>query len=259
MSFTGRNSVIILCLVTGTVLAGQSVNLADLKKKAEELYRQKQYEEALELWYSLETSGQIQAGLYYNIGIAESSLRHTDKAMLAFEKAIRLKPLDKKIIQALAEERKKIENGIIAVEPFFLEQWYAGLLSLLRPAGWAMTGLLLVLCIVWHWVASVTGRMPKPFFNRQVARVLSGAGIVCLILGALAYAHITRKDEAIVQTICDFRQAPSEESPKILTLHSGEKVMIKDQIGNWKFVQLLNLDEGWIKADCIQAIQITLH
>ena len=45
--------------------------------------------------------------------------------------------------------------------------------------------------------------------------------------------------------------APSNNSTNLFTLHSGSKVEIIDQIGNWINIQLVNGNSGWIKeSEC---------
>ena len=68
--------------------------------KAKEYFGQGAYDEALTIWYALVESGNTAAGLYYNIGLAESGLNHTGKAMLAYEQALRISPGNQAIRKA---------------------------------------------------------------------------------------------------------------------------------------------------------------
>jgi len=84
--------------------------------------------------------------------------------------------------------------------------------------------------------------------------MLSSAGLIFLLAGFLSYASIYRDNEAILHSVCEIRQAPSEESPQLHTLHPGEKIIILDQLTGWYNVRLLNIEEGWIRADCLTRI-----
>lgn len=222
------------------------VDAATPQAQAVSLYQQGNYEAALQIWHTLEAQGNISAGLFYNIGLAESKLHHRVEAMLGFEKALRLKPLSKTIATAIREERKQLDHPTVPVEPFFLLLWYKGFVTMLRPGLWSLLGLLLIFLAVTDFI-SRTGIFAIPWLT-QVRRLNLAlwAGGFCLIVGWLSYREIYRNNEALIRQTCDFRQAPAEDSPSKRILSEGEKVTVTDRIGDWYNVRLLNLDEGWI-------------
>lgn len=218
--------------------------------EAERLYAVGQYAEALQIWNKMVDEGQSSAGLYYNIGLAESRLQHTATAMLGFEQALRLRPLNQKIRNSIAEERKHIAEATVPVEPFFLSSWYKGLVTLVRPAVWAIVGLMGLLLAVFAFVGRTA------FLSRKYALILATAGGIILLLACLSYREIYRSDEAIIAETCALRPAPTEDSPVTRSLSAGEKVVITDELGEWRRVRLVNLDEGWIHTGCQLPIRI---
>ena len=250
-----RLSKVLLYTVCWLIFIGEA-SAADPKEEAAQLFQHKQYKEALDIWYGLVRSGQVGAGIYYNIGVSESLLGQTPKAVLAFEKALRFKPADKRIMEALVLERKKIESAVIPVPIFFLSRWINTALSFLRPGYWAMIGLtIFLLLIVW-----ITKDKNNTWRNQEIERrmvlILLAGGIFFLSCAWLSYRQLYRTDEAIVVAECVFRQAPSDDSPSLRTIYPGEKVILSDQIGEWHQVRLLNLDEGWVKGDSLELINI---
>jgi tetratricopeptide (TPR) repeat protein len=226
------------------------------KDEAAQLFQHKQYREALDKWYGLVHSGNVGAGIYYNIGLSESFLGQTPKSILACEKALRFKPSDKRINEALILERKKIESAIIPVPAFFLSSWINATLSLLRPGNWAMMGLVIFLIpLIWK-IGYGHSALNKLYTKRWQVILTIAAGIFFLLCGWRAYRQIYRTDEAIVLAECIFRQAPSDDSPSLRTIYPGEKVIMSDQIGDWYQVRLLNLDEGWVKSESVELIII---
>jgi tetratricopeptide (TPR) repeat protein len=241
---------VVFFLVAGHVRAEQP------EEKARVFFEHQQYKEALAVWNEMIASGQATVGLYFNIGMTESLLQNTPGAILAYEKALRLKPMNKTVRTAILEERKKIENGTIPVNPFFLSEWYKGLVTLLRPGYWAILGLGSIAVALFGFIRYLTRKPFKPQLKRNVLIYFLAMGFCCLALGLLSYREIYRDDEAIVIEACEFMQAPADDSPHIRTLHPGEKIVIADQIGDWYNVRLLNLDIGWIKKNCLVSIQI---
>lgn len=256
MKFSIFISMYFLFLVSG--LSGQeALSAPSPEESARSLYDQQKYPEALSVWYRMVESGNYTAGVYYNIGLAESKLEQTHKAMIAFEKAHRLKPFSQTIQQAILQQRESIENGIIPVKPFFLEEWYRGFLALLRPGIWAFSGLLL--CILGIFIF-IRFRWPMTYgTSNNIIRsplIMMMAGILMLFIGGLSYGSLYRNNEAILHAACALKPAPSIESQDMITLNPGEKVFIKDHLSGWYHISLLNLEEGWISSDCLSMIEM---
>lgn len=244
---------VLVCILCCLMFIGDA-SANNPKEEAALLFQQKQYKEALDIWYGLVQSGNAGAGIYYNIGVSESILGQTPKAILAFEKALRFKSSDKKILEAIELERKKIENAVIPVPSFFLSKWIRSALSLLRPGYWAMIGLINFLVLLFWIIKYNHMSLKKQNARARQVVLLFTAGVFFLLCAWLAYRQIYRKDEAIVVTECIFRQAPSDDSPSLRTIYPGEKVIMSDQIGDWYQVRLLNLDEGWVKSESLELI-----
>lgn len=226
------------------------------EEEAAILFQNKQYKEAMDIWYRLVRSGNVGAGVYYNIGVSESLLGQSPKAILAFEKALRFKPSNHKINEALVHERKKIESAVIPVPTFFLTRWIQGVLSFLRPGYWAMTGLIIFLLLI-GWISTHKNKFVKHRDRvRMPILILLTTGILLISFAWISYRKIYRTDEAIIGTECIFRQAPSDDSPQMRVIYPGEKVIVSDQVGNWYQVRLLNLDQGWVKREVLDFILI---
>lgn len=222
--------------------------------QAEVFFKQKEYEKALSIWYGMIETGKSSAGIFYNIGLAESQLHNTPKAILGFEKALRLKPMNAAIQSAIMEERKKIQLATIPVEPFFLNEWYKAVVTFLRPGYWSFLGLALISLVILGVLRETKKIKMEEWQVLRKKIPLALLGAIFLLTGLLSYRELYRKNEAILADVCEVRQAPANDSPEIRTLYPGEKIMMTDSIGVWCHVQLLNLDAGWIKKDCLMPI-----
>ncbi len=224
--------------------------------QAKAFFDQKEDEKALSIWYEMVESGKSSAGLFYNIGLAESQLHNTPKAMLGYEKALRLKPMNRAIQSAIFDERKKIQLATIPVESFFLNQWYKAVVTFLRPGYWSFLGLgLMGLAIMRLRRFSKKVKTQERQIHRYIIP-LAVLGACFVMTGWLSYREIYRENEAIIAVTCEVRQAPASDSPEIRTLYPGEKITMTDSIAEWYHVQLLNLDAGWLKKDCLTPILI---
>lgn len=223
---------------------------------ATNLYRDGKYKEALITWYDLVNRGNTDPNLFFNIGSAESLLGHIPESILAFEKAARLRPTNQTSIDAIKKERDKMENAVIPVHPFFLIDAYRDALSVFRPGGWVLLGLVCILFYLLQWLVQTKAIVQIRIIKGNKKWFFIAAGIFFILIGLLSYTQLHREDEAIVMKLCDCRQAASGESPVIRALSAGEKVKVIDQIAEWNKVSLLNLDEGWVKTDCLKPIVI---
>lgn len=228
----------------------------EMYDKAAGYYREGKYSDALEIWYGLTKSGNTDPNLFFNIGSAESLLGHVPESILAFEKAERIKPADHAIDDAIKKERAKIDNAVIPVSPFFLIEWYRDFLAIFRPGGWGLLSLLFVLFALWQWLVSIRAIKQYALLTGRQYWYCVGAGIFFILIGFLSYHQLHKNDEAIVMTTCDCRKAASDESPITRTLNPGEKVRETDRISDWNKVSLLNLDECWIKRECVRTVEI---
>jgi tetratricopeptide (TPR) repeat protein len=238
------------------ILLSPGIHADPVADQAADFFTQKEYAKALSIWYGMIESDNSSAGIFYNIGLAESQLRNTPKAMLGFEKALRLKPTNNTILSAISEERKKIQDATIPVEPFFLNEWYKSVVTLLRPGYWSLLGLSLFGLVILNLLRSTkkinTGERKVQRYNIPAAIL----GVCFVLIGLLSYREIYRENEAILAVSCEVRQAPAGDSPEVRTLYPGEKITMTDSIGEWYHVQLLNLDAGWLKKDCLLPIKI---
>jgi tetratricopeptide (TPR) repeat protein len=228
------------------------------EKTAITFYNNGQYQEALAIWKKMASSN-IEAGLYFNIGLAESRLHNLPGAIYAYEQSLRLQPLNAKYVKALEQERKKLDNPVIPLTSFFLERWYLGWITFLRPGTWAILGLLIIVLAMVMYLLQIQALPWKKEIPKSIMITVGLMGLIFLMSALFSNLHLYRQDEGIIFSTCDFRQASSAESPVLRELSAGEKVTIKDKIGDWNYVALLNLDYGWVKNDCIKLISISGH
>ena len=224
-------------------------------KTAAALFQNHQYEEALATWKKM-SNNRSNAGLYFNIGLAESQLHHATESIYAYEQALRLRPLNAKYQKALEQERKKIDNAVIPINPFFMETWYLGWITCFRPGVWALLGFICLTSVIVLYLIQIKALPVQKEVPKLIGRITAIAGLLFLVTAFFSFQHLYKKDEGILVQSCELRQASTAESPTLRLLSAGEKVRIKDKIGEWNYVALVNLDYGWIKNDCIQVINI---
>ena len=249
-----RVLIIITFCVCFAQLYGKANN--EINNKAMVAYETGRYRDAVQLWKELLAEGNSDPDLFFNIGNAESMLGNVEQAILYYEKALRIKPCDSDVRSAIANERNKIENSVSAIPKFFLSEWLTGFISLLRPGGWALIGIVLFLLGLVKWLHALELFEYGRFITVGKIWHFVATGVIFLIIATLSYKQIYSLHEGIIFSSCELRQGPSVQSPHIRKIHPGEKVSIEDEIRGWYKVDLLNLDEGWINEECVKIIDM---
>lgn len=244
--------IILLLLLPVQLWCANAFNADD----AQEYFNRGEYEQALDIWYALTDEGKAGAGVYYNIGLAETHLDRTAHAIYAFEQAARLKPANGAIRDALADAKKRMTNGAIPVNPFFLTTWAQYVLALCRPGVWALLSLLAGIGLIYSLLQSGDSSKSGFLFSGKGRIGLACLGVILLITALLSYRQLYRQDEAIIFGEIEFHKAPADESPLIRTLHPGEKVIIRDNLDGWCQIHLMNYEVGWVKHEALLPISL---
>lgn len=236
--------------------ANAQSSFQEMNAQASEAYDSGEYQEALDAWTDLYKSGNTDPDLLINMGNAESMLGRIPEAILNYEKALRYRPASSEIRNAIKEERNRIENGVTPVNTFFLLDWYKALIGICRPGVWVMVGLLFLVGAVIMWLSSLNKIKIPSFLPSHRIGIFICAGILFIMAGIFSYHEIFRLNEGIIFKTCELKQGPSMQSPHQRMLYPGEKVKITDHITGWSKVNILNLDEGWLKDDCLTLIDV---
>ncbi len=248
--------ILLLCVVSFGAPHRNWANGNQEAGTAAALFHSQHYDQALAIWEKM-VNRKSNAGLYFNMGLAHAKLNQPAEAIYAYEQALRLCPLNGSYAKAIEIERKKLDNPVIPLNSFFLARWYSGWITLCRPGFWALLGLLILLGVLIAYLLSVKAIPGRKMIPIKTIRWIGITGLFCLASSFLSYQHLYKTDEGIMMVTCELKQASATESPTLRQLSAGEKVKIKDQIGQWYYVALLNLDYGWIKSDCVKKITLS--
>ncbi len=252
----GRIAIVFLLIigVWPSHLVGQSAVSSSIRH-ADSLYTEGAFTDALIEYQKLLSHGITDPDLLFNLGAAASQTSDIASAIYYFESALRYKYHDKKLHAAIKHERNSIENGVVPIESFFLKTWIYNFLTILRPVHWSLIGCVILLMALARWWQQQHILKNTFFLSRLPVLFYLGAGVLFLFIAVVSYKVIYRENEGIIFSECDVREAPTTDSPLTRQLHAGEKVIIQDELTDYYRVDLLNLDQGWIRKDCVRIIQ----
>jgi tetratricopeptide (TPR) repeat protein len=251
------NRLSILLLVTlGVVGEAQTQTPEQLFQQANGLYQQGKPAEARDLYEGLRQNGLESGELYYNLGNAYYKAGDLGRAILNYERALRLLPTDDDVRHNLELANLRITDRIEPVPRLFVwEYWDAVKNSFsLRSATWlAYAAYLLLLAFIAATVLSRTYRLRKVAFIASLA-----AGVILVALLALFFAKLSqgsRTDEGVVvASLTTVKNSPDSRSSDAFVLHAGVKVWILDTVSEWKKIRLADGKVGWMETAAVEVI-----
>ena len=231
-------------------------SLAESSKKAETLYENGQYQEALDAYFKVTQKGQS-ANLYYNIGNCYFRMDSIPQALLWYERAYLLDPSDADIRYNLNYARSKTIDKIVPEEDLFFVRWYRGLLNQLSVQGWTIAGILL-------FALSLISLCAYIFLNEVRLRKIGFYSAIVLFVRVIlsnVFAWQQRSLQfdhnrgIIFSSSVSCKSSPNEAGKELYLLHEGTSVSIIDRsVRNWLEIRLSDGKQGWIPASSIEII-----
>ena len=250
-------AVMILMLLPFAASAQQKEYVDSLWNSANQAYSEGRWADAVAGYEMISGMGLESASLYCNTGDAYFKDGNVPKAILYYERALKLDPSYSDARYNLELLNSGIQDRISPVPEFVLKAWSRDICYLMDSDAWAVCFVILlaaVLAMILLFILSpsVAGRRTGFF-----------AGIALMILAAFALTFsiwqkkdYVRTDDAIVmRPVTSVKSSPSSEaSTDLFILHEGTKVKIIDEVGSWNNIELADGRQGWIRSGDIETI-----
>lgn len=228
--------------------------LASLFAEANAQYAEGNYAEAAESYRQVLVE-QPSAEVYYNLGNAYFKQGELSQSILAYERALRLRPLYKDAQYNLKFAQSRIVDNIEDTNSFFVSNWLKAVRNLLSEQTWMWLSVALFLLTLTGAMLFAFSRVvwlrKTAFYTAIVALVISVAA--CANAGSLHKRDTLRAEAVITQGIVNAKSSPDRSGTDLFTLHEGTKVVIKEQLGNWCNIHVGN-NIGWIPLTTLERI-----
>lgn len=195
------------------------------------------------------------AEVYYNLGNAYFKQGELAQSILAYERALRLKPSFKDAKHNLQFAQSRIIDNIEDTQSFFLSNWLKAIRNALSQRVWMVGSIILfVMALVGFFLFAFSQTLwlrKTAFYCSVVALVISV--MACANAGSL-YQRDTQRSEAIItQGIVNAKSSPDRSGNDLFTVHEGTKVEIHEVIGDWCCVHVGN-NIGWMPLEYLERI-----
>ncbi len=256
-SFRKAATVVALLLSVGLSSGLGAQNLDSLWTAGIQAYSESRYSDASSAWESIVATGHESAALYCNLGDAWFKQGNTPKAILNYERALKVDPSYSDARFNLDFAKGFVQDKIEPVPEFILKSAARKVCYSVKSDVWAAAFLVLFAAALAMAVMFLLSSAPA---GRRTGFF---CGIAFLILSLLALdfafwqkSDYRKADSAIVMVpVSSVKSSPSGDGGKdLFVIHEGTKVKVLDELSGWKNISLADGRQGWLPARDIEII-----
>ena len=204
--------------------------------QANTAYINNDFPTAISLYETILSSGRQSGKLYYNLANAYFKEQEIGRAILNYNRALRLNPGNEDIRYNLQVAEKMTKDHIDAVPEFFVKTWLSNLRNLLSSTTWAVLSLVFLAAML----GSALFLPALPSSGTTQDRILRHRDSPFLLLVlTLCFAAIDRREAidrtsaVVLRDAVAVKSSPDQNSTDLFILHEGTKVEISDRLNGW--------------------------
>lgn len=230
---------------------------SEIFAKANNLYNEGNYQEAIATYQSILDTKMHSAELYFNLANAYYKTNQVASSVFYFEKALQLAPNDPEIKNNLAFAQNMTIDAIDVVPKLGLSQYVNNVVGLLNYDGWAYLSVALMITFVFlfllYYFAYQSGRKRVYFLSSLITFI---AVLFFLVMAYQSYNSLANDNPAIVfDTEVEVKIDPNLRSETVFSLHEGTKVQIEETYDkSWVKIKISDGRTGWMPSESIKSL-----
>ncbi|MFC2102939.1 tetratricopeptide repeat protein [Bacteroidota bacterium] len=249
-------SYLVLSLTFIFITETNALPLSSRLDEANKLYRENDYDKAIEIYQSIVDDGYFGISLFYNLGNAYYRIGKIGRAILYYEKALKIDPSDEDVIHNLNFTQLSTVDRIQPLPRFFLFDWWEALLGSFSSNGWAYLVfafylLMIILIGVYFFARSV--KQQKIFFFSGISMLFILALTISMLV-VKVNREATLISGVIIEQVVTVKSSPDPQSTDSFIIHEGLKVNLEDNLDNWVKIRLADGKVGWIENYLVEQI-----
>lgn len=251
-----KRIIIVTALLLMSVVGAVAQTSAERWEVGNKAYIEGNYDKAIEEYTAILDGGEYSMKLYYNLANAYFKTGAMGKAILYYNKALRIAPSQEDIRHNLALAEAQTKDRIAVIPEFFLNRWLRTMRNSMSCTAWS------VLSLVWLGVMLAFGLLFL-LASRIRWRKMGFYGALCafmLFVATTSFAVSSRNDmlshsEAIVMgTAISVKSSPDRSATDLFVLHEGTKVKVLTEVDEWVEVVIADGKKGWTLKSNIETI-----
>jgi tetratricopeptide (TPR) repeat protein len=246
-------AIIVTMLLQVPVFAGEA---DELMLRANQLYQEDKFDEAIIQYETILNNGLVSPKLYYNLGNSYYRMGHIGKAILNYERALKLDPGNEDVEYNISIVKARTIDNIREVPKLFIVEWWEGLLAALSTTTWLLIVVavyIVLLIFLGIYFTGKTGRLQRLGF---LGGSLSFAALLISVI--LLVSHLNRITSTeygvLIEEEYVVKQSPSSSSNDAFIVHEGLKFSIEDRVDDWTLIRLSDGKVGWLPTNTFEII-----
>lgn len=243
---------IVISLTLCAALFAQSPE--DIFRKANVNYEDEDYGQAITFYEMLLKMDRVSAEVFYNLGNSCFKLKKIGKAIVNYERALRMAPRDRDILLNLKLARGMIVDKISVQEKGFILSsilFFYDRMNINELTVFASILYLIVMALLMFSVFLVANR-------RKIFYTAGTVGILFLFFTVFLAVKIHDenliKRAIVISEKVDVRSGPKEDYLLQFSLHQGTRVRVVAERQHWFEIDLSKDLRGWLPKDSVEII-----
>lgn len=247
--------LLLLLTFAASPLANATPRADSLKHVGDSLYDCQRYVEAVAAYDSALVDGPS-AALYRNLGNAHYRMNDIARAVLYYERALRLRPADKSLRHDLALCATKLPDRFQPRHEMFFVTWTRNLRNLFSADAWGGVGiclfLLALLGLGLYQLSERPALRKTGFFGALAAALCFLVAQACAFSLRHDYSHLHRA--VLTAPSVPLREASAPQSRQLRELHGGVAVTLTDSTRTAFEVELPDGERGWVGREHVEKV-----
>ena len=219
-------------------------------------YKTEDYSRAVEIYLAIEEQGFESTELFYNIGNCYYKMNKVAPSIYYYEKALKIDPSFEDARFNLAYAKRMTIDVIEELPKTFLQRFSQNVIQKFSFETLAITAvsasfLMAVLFLLYYFSGGIKTKLL--FFNSAIL-----AFFILLITVFFAfsnYSTVQKNRQAIIFALqAEIKNAPTPSGEEVFELHEGTKVIILDELDDWKKIKITDGKTGWISSEDLKEI-----
>ncbi len=247
-------NIIILLIFVSNIVSAQTVDA--LFEEANSLYKSEKYQQAINKYKEIESSGNISSELYFNLGNCYYKLHEVAPSIYNYEKALFLDPSNEDAGVNLIIAKKLTLDRIEELPETLFQKLNKNYLKKLHYNTWAILAVVLsvlmgIFFLLFYF--SDSSRTKRLYFIISFFNLFLLSSVLLIAYHQFTQSEST-KEAIVFVTEVSIKNEPTANSDEIFTLHEGAKVMVIDTVDEWNKIKLVDSKIGWLRTKNIKII-----
>jgi len=220
------------------------------------LYQQDEFSAALEKYHQIEELRLVSSALYFNIANCHYKLDQIGRAVLYYERTLRLDPKDEDALANLAMANQATVDRITPPPEFALASWLRWALYVF-PVSTLLRSLAVIYLLLGGFVIALV-RAKSGGLRSVIKRICLVTLLVFLVTTILFLAQWqdsrNRVEAVVMAEELPAMDAPGNGGTEVFSIHEGTKVRLGQTSNGWVEIVLPDGKIGWVSSDGIEII-----